>query len=60
MIPTLLSAQNGMKCCPTIPVLVSPQIKNVIVKIQKAGCLIAPDKALNEIVIALPVFCLGG
>ena len=59
-IPTLLSAQNGIKCWPTIPVLVSPQMKKVMVKIQKAGLLTAPARALKDIVIALPGFSAGG
>jgi hypothetical protein len=37
IIPTLLSAQNGIKCWPTMPVLVNPQMKKVTVKTQKAG-----------------------
>ena len=40
-MPILLSEQNGMKCCEIRPLDVSPQIKNVIARTQKAGCFIA-------------------
>ena len=36
-IPILLSPQKGMKCCNISPFEVSPQMKNVIAKIQNAA-----------------------
>ena len=42
-----MSAQNGMKCWPTIPVLVKPHIKNVVAKSQKAGWFIPVKRAFN-------------
>ena len=59
-MPTLLSAQKGMKCCPTIPVDVRPQMKNVVAKIQKAGCLIPSDNAVNVILRTFDTSPAGG
>ena len=59
-IPTLLSAQKGIKCCPTMPVEVRPQMKKVVAKIQKAGCFIPSAKLVNVMNKTLATLSVGG
>ena len=53
IIPTLLSAQKGIKCWVTSPFEVSPQMKNVIAKIQNPGW----DRAPLNLFKLLVIFC---
>ena len=59
-IPTLLSAQNGMKCWLTIPLDERPQIINVEANNQKAGVFEALIKTLKLVETMLFPSSLGG
>ena len=59
-IPTLLSAQNGIKCWLTIPLDERPQIINVEAKNQKAGVFEASNKTLKLVDIMFFPSSRGG
>ena len=59
-MPTLLSAQKGIKCWPTIPVDDKPQIINVEANIQNAGSFADLNKTFRLVKNAFFPSCLGG